>query len=570
MNGNCGSQNNVYIGARYVPKIVGEWSADIAYEPLTVVLYQGTSYTSRTYVPKGIIPSESTQQYWALTGNYNAQVEMYRQEVERLYNDYNGLKPRISRTYNTTIEMLNDNTLANGEYVETLGYYQLNDGGGAIFKIEDEISNQNYQINKNELYFTLIDNGTINILKCGANSTDDISDLINLLININKKIYIPKGNYNLQKTINISDKRFYIYGEGSRKTLINYKVNSNQPMFNKTSTNELQYCYIKGVGFLCSVSGLSVGTSNQTIGIKVTYMPYTTLNDVWFREFDTAVDMQSNGYCTNFIECSFTQCNKGITSGSEWNAIKIDNCKFLYCKIGYYSGNGRGQWITDTLCERCETGLYINNNGDKHIERCYFEVNDKDIEVVHTTFNNKLVTINNCVSFSNKETIFVDITDNLTLLYITNNYLYAYEQGNIQTFHNNSGINLVPFVDNNLNTSTNYNLPSGMYKNNRNFTHYFLTNEYSLTLKSLFEKYNTNTFAILSSLANNKTFDFTNMNGYQITLYVKYEDINHTINLKFSDALTITLDKPSSTGVEIYQINYISSSFYTVKNIGKQ
>lgn len=58
MNGNCGSQNNVYIGARYVPKVVGDWSADVAYEPLTIVLYQGASYTSKTYVPKGIIPSE--------------------------------------------------------------------------------------------------------------------------------------------------------------------------------------------------------------------------------------------------------------------------------------------------------------------------------------------------------------------------------------------------------------------------------------------------------------------------------------------------------------------------------
>ncbi|WP_459606158.1 hypothetical protein, partial [Enterobacter hormaechei] len=102
MNTNCGSQNNVYIGARYVPRILGEWSADMTYEPLDVVLYQGTSYTSRTYVPKGIIPSESTEQYWALTGNYNAQVEMYRQEVINYKNDVDTLKPFIERTYAST------------------------------------------------------------------------------------------------------------------------------------------------------------------------------------------------------------------------------------------------------------------------------------------------------------------------------------------------------------------------------------------------------------------------------------------------------------------------------------
>lgn len=79
-----------YIGARYVP-IFGrkdetsiQWDNTKPYEPLTVVLYQGNSYTSRQYVPTGIpITDES---YWALTGNYNAQVEAYRNEVQTFDN----------------------------------------------------------------------------------------------------------------------------------------------------------------------------------------------------------------------------------------------------------------------------------------------------------------------------------------------------------------------------------------------------------------------------------------------------------------------------------------------------
>ena len=68
-----------YIGARYVPIIVGEWDKTRTYEPLMVVTYQGASYTSRQYVPAGIeITNES---YWVLSANYNAQVEAYRQEV---------------------------------------------------------------------------------------------------------------------------------------------------------------------------------------------------------------------------------------------------------------------------------------------------------------------------------------------------------------------------------------------------------------------------------------------------------------------------------------------------------
>lgn len=68
-----------YVGARYVPIVVGEWDNTKTYEPLMVVIHEGNSYTSRQYVPVGIeITNES---YWTLSANYNAQVEAYRQEV---------------------------------------------------------------------------------------------------------------------------------------------------------------------------------------------------------------------------------------------------------------------------------------------------------------------------------------------------------------------------------------------------------------------------------------------------------------------------------------------------------
>lgn len=70
-----------YIGARYVPLFADpiEWDKTKTYEPLTIVYHAGNSYTSRQYVPTNIqITDES---YWALTGNYNAQVEQYRKET---------------------------------------------------------------------------------------------------------------------------------------------------------------------------------------------------------------------------------------------------------------------------------------------------------------------------------------------------------------------------------------------------------------------------------------------------------------------------------------------------------
>ena len=70
-----------YIGARYVPLFADpiEWDKTKQYEPLTIVTNNGNSYTSRQFVPTGV--EITNEAFWALTGNYNAQIEQYRKEV---------------------------------------------------------------------------------------------------------------------------------------------------------------------------------------------------------------------------------------------------------------------------------------------------------------------------------------------------------------------------------------------------------------------------------------------------------------------------------------------------------
>lgn len=76
----------------------------------------------------------------------------------------------IEKIYNTTIEMIADyDNLLNNMKIKTLGYYDLNDGGGADFIITNT-SNNNYQINlQNGLYAEMIIiNDTINFKQLGA------------------------------------------------------------------------------------------------------------------------------------------------------------------------------------------------------------------------------------------------------------------------------------------------------------------------------------------------------------------------------------------------------------------
>lgn len=73
-----------YIGARYVPKFAEplEWQAGTQYENLMIVTYNNNTYTSKKPVPAGINPSNS--EYWALTGNFNAQLTQVQEDVNAL------------------------------------------------------------------------------------------------------------------------------------------------------------------------------------------------------------------------------------------------------------------------------------------------------------------------------------------------------------------------------------------------------------------------------------------------------------------------------------------------------
>lgn len=79
---NIEPQRNVYVGHRYVPKIFGEWNNEYSYEGLSIVTKGGASYTSKQWVPVGI--DILNEEYWVITGNYNAQIEEYRKDVRDL------------------------------------------------------------------------------------------------------------------------------------------------------------------------------------------------------------------------------------------------------------------------------------------------------------------------------------------------------------------------------------------------------------------------------------------------------------------------------------------------------
>ena len=97
-----------YIGMRYVPLFADpmQWDSTKNYEPLTIVYNEGNSYTSRQYVPAGIQIDDEA--YWALTGNYNAQIEQYRAEVSKCDGRITAVEGDTTRLKTDTAQLKTD------------------------------------------------------------------------------------------------------------------------------------------------------------------------------------------------------------------------------------------------------------------------------------------------------------------------------------------------------------------------------------------------------------------------------------------------------------------------------
>ena len=89
-----------YIGARYVPKFyensdgTAAWRSGVAYEPLTIVTYNGNSYTSKKVVPASVGDPSKNPSYWVATGIYNEQIESLTKSLDDINNRIDNIGKR--------------------------------------------------------------------------------------------------------------------------------------------------------------------------------------------------------------------------------------------------------------------------------------------------------------------------------------------------------------------------------------------------------------------------------------------------------------------------------------------
>ena len=131
----------------------------------------------------------------------------------------------VTKIYDTTVEMLADaENLVDGMKIKTLGYYNINDCGGADFYITDTENQNIYQFPVGSLYAEIIVKNNINIRQLGAKGdgvTDDTQAFKNTLLysSITPNILIPKGNFLISDNITLPN-GVNLYGENTENSII--------------------------------------------------------------------------------------------------------------------------------------------------------------------------------------------------------------------------------------------------------------------------------------------------------------------------------------------------------------
>ena len=117
--------------------------------------------------------------------------------------------------FDTVAMMKADTSLENGMYAITGGYYAVNDGGCALYRIYSTAPATYYETLTSGLYAELITNGKSSVKMYGAHGdgTSDDTASIETALNQDDIIFFPIGDYRVSRPIEVNKDRVTIKGQ---------------------------------------------------------------------------------------------------------------------------------------------------------------------------------------------------------------------------------------------------------------------------------------------------------------------------------------------------------------------
>lgn len=246
---------------------------------------------------------------------------------------------QINLVFPTVNDMTDDTTIQNGQYLTTLGYYQLNDGGGAQYVSRNTPpQNKPYVVLNNNLYAELIIDNEITPLQVGAygdgvhDDTAALKTCINAAKNYNVVLKSSHGaKYRVSETIVVNS----INIDFNNSTLL---TNDNlEHLLTINSTNPGNYTHITNTYRNIILDGSNITGAVLYIAANKTLIEGCTINNIG----------SSGLQLFHGFENTVRKCNINGDSTSICTGILI---------------NGNDHLLEDIVIIDCHTGVSVRGN----------------------------------------------------------------------------------------------------------------------------------------------------------------------------------------------------------------
>lgn len=340
------------------------------------------------------------------------QIEINKKSIDTIN------KSIYKKTFKTVDEMVSSDFLKEGDYVITLGYYNVNDGGQATYRIVNSTSKDDYGSS-----FTLanglkakiqIDNSVISIKQFGVKSGTNVDIESNTMrfqkaidfITNDKVLYFPAEVFLLGQ-VSLGDKKnITLRGlSSSFGSSINKSIYANA---------QIKDSYTQIICMAPEQEPMFLHSECIIILENMSFYNTRTINNVNY----------GTGFKKNAL-VGYTGANttkgKVFTTGCHFNGFKVvfgDSYTFDHLETSLSTGlkqpeNLKQCCVLASRCRFTDNGIGINQSVDGRIIDCSFNKNDYGIVLRE---NSGFTTITNCrIEWNNCNGIYVDKAHDVTL-----------------------------------------------------------------------------------------------------------------------------------------------------------